>query len=52
MFAYEFRFDDEEKNKFPEMYKLYRSKIINESFSFAEKKKSYNHNETRKKHSE
>ena len=40
MFAYEFKFDDEEKNKFPEMYKLYRSKIINESFSFAEKKKN------------
>ena len=35
------------------MYKLYRSKIINESFSFAEKKiNPTDHNEARKKHSE
>tara|TARA_B100000427_G_scaffold316357_1_gene311347 strand:- start:804 stop:1742 length:939 start_codon:yes stop_codon:yes gene_type:complete len=39
MFAHEFKFDDEEKKQFPEMYKLYSSKFINESFYFAEKKK-------------
>ena len=39
MFAHEFKFDDEEKKQFPEMYKLYTSRLINDSFCFAEKKR-------------
>lgn len=38
MHAHEFKFDNEEVESFPEMYKLYKSNFLNDSFSFAEKK--------------
>lgn len=38
MHAYEFKFDDKEKEDYPEMFRLFQSKFINGSFSFAEKK--------------
>ena len=40
MHAHELTFNESEIKEFPEMYKLYKSKFLNDLFSFAEKKKN------------